>query len=179
MATSRPILSGIANPKAVPTMPRPRLVLCLLAILVMALSLAPSWAHLLEAGPRIGIWPPELWREATVFNAQFMWFAVVGGPFDVVAILFGAALAFVLRREPAPFRWALAATVLFAISLAVWLAVVAPANAELATWARGPIPGDFASVRDRWESGHIAMAVIKLAGLAAGTVACLTASRSA
>ncbi len=68
---------------------------------------------------------------------------------------------------------------LFAISLAVWLAVVAPANAELATWTRGPIPGDFASVRDRWESGHIAMAVIKLAGLAAGVLASLTASRSA
>lgn len=179
MVASRPILSGIAITKAVQTMSRPRLVLCLVAILVMALSLAPSWAHLLEAGPRIGIWAPGLWREATVFNAQFMWFAIVGGPFDVAAILFGAVLAFVLRREPAPFRWALAATVLFAISLAVWLAVVAPANAELATWTRGPIPGDFASVRDRWETGHIAMAVIKLAGLAAGVLASLTASRSA
>jgi hypothetical protein len=56
------------------------------AILVMALSLGPSFAHLLEAPPRLTAWPPELWREATVFHGQFAYFAIVGAPLDVGAI---------------------------------------------------------------------------------------------
>lgn len=151
---------------------------CLLAILAMALSLAPSYAHLLEAGPRITIWSPELWRETTVFNGQFKWFAIVGGPLDVGAIVVGAVLTFVLREEKVALRWALAATVLFAVSLAIWLSVVAPANAELATWQPGPIPSDFVSVRNRWETGHIVMAATKCLGLAAAVMAALATGRT-
>ena len=29
-------------------------------VLVMALSFGPSFAHLLEAPPRLAVWPPEL-----------------------------------------------------------------------------------------------------------------------
>ena len=54
-----------------------------LVLLAMALSLGPSFAHLLEAPPRLTVWPPELWREATVFNGQFVYFAVLGAPLDV------------------------------------------------------------------------------------------------
>jgi hypothetical protein len=162
----------------IPTLTRGRLVLCLATILVMALSLGPSFAHLLEAGPRLTIWSPELWREATVFNSQFMWFAIVGGPIDIGAVVLGAILAFVLRREKVPFRWALAAAILFAASLAVWLSVVAPANAVLATWAPGPVPENFEAVRDRWESGHVAMTAIKFCGLTAAVLAGLTAGRT-
>ena len=44
---------------------RSAVVLSFFAILVMALSLGPSFAHLLEAPPRLTAWPPELWREAS------------------------------------------------------------------------------------------------------------------
>ncbi len=150
---------------------------CFATMLVMALSLAPSYAHLLEAGPRLTIWPPELWRAATAFNSQFMWFAIVGGPMDVAAIVLGAVLGFLLRRDRAAFRFALAATVLYAVSLAVWFTVVAPANAVFATWTPGPIPADFGPVTHRWETGHIVMSGIKLLGLAAILMAGLRAGR--
>jgi hypothetical protein len=71
------------------------------AILLAALSLAPSYAHVLEAPPRLMQWSPALWREATVFNGQFRLFALVGGPVDVAAILACGALAATLRQRGA------------------------------------------------------------------------------
>jgi hypothetical protein len=139
----------------------------LLSAVTAALSLGPSFAHVLEAGPRLTVWPPELWRETTVFGAQFEWFAVVGAPLDVGVILVLAVLAFLLRRHRRPFGWALAAAVLYAVALATWFAWVAPANSVLATWTRGPVPADFAAVRDRWETGHMVVAAWKAIGFIA------------
>jgi hypothetical protein len=136
----------------------------LLSAVVAALSLGPSFAHVLEAVPRLTVWPPELWREATVFNRQFEFFAIVGAPLDVGVIIVLAILAWLLRRQQRPFRLALTATLLYAAALATWFLWVAPANAVLATWAGGPVPADFAAVRDRWETGHMAVAAWKLAG---------------
>ncbi|MFN3511659.1 MAG: hypothetical protein ACK41C_01330 [Phenylobacterium sp.] len=137
------------------------------ALLIAALSLGPSFAHLLEAPPRLKVWSPELWREATVFNGQFKLFGVLGGPLDAGAIVVVGALAFLMRHDRPGFWLALAAAVLFAASLAVWLSVVAPANSVLATWKPGPIPPDFAIVRNRWETGHIVIATIKIAAFSA------------
>lgn len=139
----------------------------LAALVVTALSLGPSFAHVLEAPPRLARWSPELWREATVFNGQFQLFAIVGGPLDIGAILVTAVLAISVRRDQSGFRYALAGSALFAAGLATWFAWVAPANAVLATWQPGPLPEDFTAIRDRWETGHMAVAAIKLAGFVA------------
>lgn len=149
----------------------------LLTVLVMALSLGPSFSHLLEAPPRLTVWSPELWREATVFNGQFYLFAVVGGPIDVGAVVTGAVLAFLLRGDRPAFGFALAAALLYAAALVTWFSVVAPANALLATWEPGPIPQNFEAVRNRWETGHIVMTAIKFAGFAAVVTAVLVMRR--
>ena len=104
----------------------------LVALTVAALSLGPSFAHVLEAPPRLTVWAPELWREATVFNGQFRLFATVGAPLDLGATLVTALLAYRLRDAPGRFRFALAGAVLFGLGLAAWFARVAPANAVLA-----------------------------------------------
>lgn len=145
-----------------------------LALIVMALSLGPSFAHVLEAPPRLTEWSPELWRETTVFNGQFKYFAVIGAPLDIGAIVLGGILAFVLRARRPSFFFALAATLLYAASLATWFTVVAPANAELATWVPGPIPDDFDAVRRRWETGHMLVASIKSVGLSMAIAAVLS-----
>ena len=148
-----------------------------LTVLVMALSLGPSFAHLLEAPPRLTGWPPELWREATVFHGQFAYFAVVGAPLDVGAIVLGAVTTVVLRHRRPAFWLVLAATVLFAVSLATWISVVAPMNAILAQWEPGPIPENFAAVRNQWEAGHIAISAIKTTGLCCAIAAALSIGR--
>jgi hypothetical protein len=72
----------------------------------------------------------------------------------------------------------MAGTILFAVSLATWISVVAPANAILAKWVPGPIPDDFAAVRHRWEAGHIAISAVKTAGLCCALAAGLSLGRS-
>ena len=71
----------------------------LLAAVVAALSLGPSFAHVLEAAPRLTVWPPELWRETTVFNRQFEFFAIVGAPLDVGVIIVLAVLTWLRRAD--------------------------------------------------------------------------------
>jgi hypothetical protein len=152
---------------------RPALFLwAALTAIIAALSLAPSFAHVLESGPRLIQWSPELWREATVFNGQFQLFVTVGAPMDLAAIAFPAVLAWMLRNDRLAFRFAVAAAILYAAALAAWFALVAPANSVLATWTPGPITEDFDAIRLRWETGHMVVAAIKLAGFAS-LVCCL------
>ena len=135
-----------------------------LAVIVAALSLGPSFAHVLESPPRLTKWSPALWRETTVFNAQFLLFAVIGAPLDVAAIICPGLLAWWLRDEPPAFWPVLAATLLYAVSLALWFVLVKPANNVLATWVPGPVPDNFDAVRLRWETGHMAVTAAKAAG---------------
>lgn len=138
-----------------------------LTLLVAALSFAPTFAHLLEAPPRLLVWSPQLWREATVFNGQFRLFGLIGGPLDVVVVPVAAVLAFFLRHDRGPFLFTLAGMLLSALSLVLWLSIVAPANATMANWQPGPLPAGFEATRTRWEAGHMLMAGVKFLGLVA------------
>lgn len=138
----------------------------LLTLVLAALSLGPSFAHVLEAAPRLNTWSPELWRETTVFNRQFLYFAVVGAPLDIGIILVSAIFAWLLRSDRSGFLLALAGTFCYLASLAAWFSLVKPANDVLATWTPGPIAENFEALRLRWETGHMVVAAIKLAGLA-------------
>lgn len=148
-----------------------------LAILLAGLSLAPSYAHVLEAPPRLLQWSPQLWRDATVFNGQFRFFALVGAPIDVAAIVACGGLAIALRHRRSGCVLALAATGAFALGLLAWFAVVNEANAVLATWTPDALPANFDAVRGRWEWGHVAVAVAKAAGFAL-TIAAVLAGHS-
>jgi hypothetical protein len=141
-------------------------VCSILALLLAALSLGPSFAHLLEAPPRLTVWPPRLWIDATVVHGQFTWFRFVGAPLDVSAIVVTSLLAFLLRGESGA-GWVLAGAAFLALALGAWFAIVAPANDILATWGPGLVPADFESVRNRWEYGHMGVAVLKAMALVA------------
>jgi hypothetical protein len=117
-------------------------------------------------------------RRTDIRHSQFAYFAIVGAPLDVGAIVLGAIMTVVVRRRRPAFRLAMAGTILFAVSLATWISVVAPANAILAQWVPGPIPDDFAAVRYRWEAGHIAISAVKTAGLCCALAAGLSLGRS-
>jgi hypothetical protein len=145
------------------------------ALLFAALGLGLSFAHVLEAPPRLLEWSPQLWREATVFGGQYALFGLVGGPLDVLSILALAGLAFLMRDDRGARVAAVAAMLLYAAALGAWALVVAPANTVMAGWTPGPLPGNFAAVRDRWEIGHMIAAALKLAGFSALAIAILRA----
>ena len=135
------------------------------SLVLAALSLGPSYAHVLEALPRLTVWPAELWRDATVFHRQFEWYALVGAPVDVAAIIAAVVLVFLIRDRKPTFRLTVAGAACLAAGLAAWFGLVAPANAVLATWRPGSIPSDFDAIRTRWETGHMVVAAFKLCGL--------------
>ncbi|TGU44091.1 DUF1772 domain-containing protein [bacterium M00.F.Ca.ET.152.01.1.1] len=135
-----------------------------LTAFVAALSLGPSFAHVLESLPRLTKWSPALWRETTVFNAQFQLFLLIGAPLDIAAIVCPAVLVWMLRDEPRAFWFVLAGTLLYALALALWTVLVKPAKDILATWTPGPIPENFEAVWLRWESGHMAVTAAKALG---------------
>ncbi|PBC08025.1 hypothetical protein [Mesorhizobium sp. WSM3859] len=135
-----------------------------LSVTVAALSLGPSFAHTLESLPRLMKWSPALWRETTVFNAQFQLFLLIGAPLDIAAIVCPAVLVWMLRDEASAFWFLLAATLLYALALVLWTVLVKPANDILATWTPGPIPENFDTVRLRWETGHMAVTAAKVLG---------------
>ena len=137
-----------------------------LTALVTTLSFGPSFAHVLEAWPRLRMWSPDLWREATVFSGQFVLFLYVGAPLDVLAIVFPAALALLARQNRTAGLAAGTGAAFYALALLLWFTMVSPANHVLATWTPGAIPNDFEAIRWRWETGHMAVASAKLFGLA-------------
>ena len=153
------------------------LVWSVLTAIVAALSLGPSFAHVLESAPRLARWSPQLWLETTVFNAQFRLFAAVGAPLEILAIVCPAVLTWRLRGDSPAFGYALTATILFIVSLVAWASWVRPANSVLATWRPGPIPENFEAVRLRWETGHMAVAALKLCGLLSLVLALLAMRR--
>jgi hypothetical protein len=149
-----------------------------LTALICALSLGPSFAHVLEALPRLKIWSPDLWRDTTVFNAQYLLFQRVGAPLDVAAILLPGILTFLVWRDPAARMTAGGATLFYALALVLWFVLVAPQNEVLSTWTPGPLPSDFAAVQWRWETGHTAVAAAKLIGFAFLALSLLLIGRS-
>ena len=148
----------------------------LAALVVAAFSRGPSFAHVLEAPPRLGRWAPELWREATVFGGQYQLFGSVGGALDAAAVAVTAIMAYRVRGQ-AGAGWAIAGAACFALSLAAWFAIVAPANGVLATWAPGPLPANFEAVRNRWEVGHLVVEAWKSLGFLAVALSVAQAAR--
>lgn len=138
----------------------------LAALILAALSLGPSFAHLLEHPPRMA-WPPELWIAVTSTGGQYAWFGRVGAVIDPATILVLLLLAWLSRKSRPAFVAAAASAFCFAAALACWALVVQPMNIVISGWQPGAVPSDFEAVRARWEEGHLIVAVLKLAGFVA------------
>ena len=95
----------------------------------------------------------------------------MGAPVDLACIVATGVAARVARGQRRADPLALSSCLMFALALVLWFAVVAPANAVLATWTPGPIPPEFDVVRARWERGHITIALVKLLAFAVLAVA--------
>ena len=138
-----------------------------LTLLVAALSLTMESAHVLEL-------PQKLAYDAATYAAVnatlYRYFAIVGGVYQVGAIVLAATLAFLVRARGSSFPWTLAGAVALAAAFVVWLAVVAPVNGTVAEALRtdpASVPQLWAALRTRWEGGHVAGFVFQVVGFAA------------
>ena len=124
------------------------------ALVVGALALTMTSAHVLEMAPKLGY---DIDFYTAVNGTLYRYFAIVGGVYTVLAILVTGALAWRARRRPsAPWSWAAAAG--FLATFVSWLILVAPVNAAAAHGV------SWAELRTRWEVGHLVGFVLVLAG---------------
>jgi uncharacterized membrane protein len=75
-------------------------------------------------------------------------------------------LIFTVGGHPAAFALTLAAFALFAVALAVTLAVEVPIVQQIESWTPQTLPGNWQELRDRWVSFHLLRVIPSIAGLA-------------
>lgn len=138
-----------------------------ITLVLTALSLTMESAHVLEL-------PQKLQYDAQLYAAVnttlYRYFAIVGGAYQLGSIVAAAVLAWLVRQRGRSFGWTLAGALCLLAAFGVWLAVVAPVNAEVAealSSAPESVPMLWMRLRQRWEYGHAAGFVIQLAGLGA------------
>jgi hypothetical protein len=144
-----------------------------LTLLTAALSLTMQSAHVLELPQKLGY---DAAMYAAVNTTLYRYFAIVGGVYQIGAIVLAAVLAFLVRTRGRTFPWTLAGALALAAAFGVWLVVVAPVNATAAEAMRADpasVPEVWMRHQARWEGGHVAGFVLQLVGFAALVVGVL------
>lgn len=136
-----------------------------LTLLLAALSLTMESAHVLEL-------PQKLQYSAELYSAvnttMYRYFAIVGGVYQIGAIVASWVLVYLLRGRGRAFAWTLAGALCLLAAFGAWLAIVAPVNGEIArALAASPssVPELWMQLRSRWEGGHAAGFALQLLGL--------------
>ncbi|MFE0755269.1 hypothetical protein ACFW16_15030 [Inquilinus sp. NPDC058860] len=137
-----------------------------LAVVLTALALVPGGAHLLAMPNKLGL------DGAAYFSVQGIYrgWALLG-IVPIAAIAADIALAIGVRRQPAPFRLALAGALCLAATLAVFFLWTYPANQATANWTA--VPNDWAALRRQWEYSHAASAILTFVALCLVTLSVL------
>jgi hypothetical protein len=136
----------------------------LVTLVLTALSLTMESAHVLELPQKLR-YDPAMY--AAVNGSLYRWFAIVGGVYQVGAIVLAAILTGMVRGRGAAFGWTLAGTVTLGLAFVVWIVVVAPVNrivADAAATAPETVPGLWTQLRWRWEGGHAAGFAVQVVG---------------
>ena len=123
-------------------------------LLLAALGIVMGGAHVLEHPVRMH-YDPELYFRVT--STMYRYFAIVGGPIQLLAIIASAVLAWFTRGRPG-FGWTLAGALFLALSLLIWfLRVQAVNEAWLQAMQTHPdsVVEEYARLRGRWEWGHM------------------------
>jgi|GEM_PF-1954771 len=124
------------------------------ALLLAALGLIMGGAHVLEHPVRVR-YDPELYFRVT--STMYRYFAVIGGPVQVLAIIASAILLW-LTRGSSGAGWTLVGMLLLVLSLLLWFLRVQPVNdAWLTALNSHPesVVEAYARLRARWEWGHV------------------------
>jgi hypothetical protein len=132
-------------------------------IMLTAVALSAALAHLMELPGKMTYEGPLYVR---LHRTLYPTFGQTAGWAEALALLSTIGLAWRVRRRGAAFPLTAAAAACQAGAMAVFLAVVQPANHTMASWSLDAIPPDWAGWRDQWEYGHAARAVLETVALA-------------
>src|SRR4030095_8354778 len=136
-----------------------------LTLSLTSLLMGTSFAHTLEMPAKMNV-DGQLWR--TFQHTLYPYFAYVGAPVEIGAIIATAVLPYLVRAHRPAFYLALAGTICLALAFfVVWLGFTNPVNAETAKWTADTIPADWADWRRQWGYSHLARFALHLIGCGA------------
>ena len=128
------------------------------ALLLAALALAPSMAHLLELPNKIGLSRDDYLTVQHIYNGWALLGIVIFG-----ALVSTLALTIMSRRKPRAFTPALIAFLCIAGTQIIFWTFTYPANAETSNWT--VLPEHWEALRTQWEYSHAASAILNLIAL--------------
>ena len=136
----------------------------ILSVLFAALALIFSGAHLLELPHKIGLSASDYLTVQQLYRGwQFAGVVVIGAVASI------AALAYAFRNERRVFVPTIIALLCILGTQIVFWMFNFPANQATDNWAT--LPADWESLRQRWEFGHAASALLNLGALIALLIA--------
>jgi hypothetical protein len=139
-----------------------------LALVLTAVALAPSAAHLFELPNKIGLSQDQYFIVQNIYRGWALLGSVV-----IAAILINLLLVYLLWAQ-LPARWfALLAFVCVLGGLAVFFTWTYPANVATDNWTA--VPENWRALRTQWEYSHAANAVLTFVAFCSLTLAALTA----
>jgi ribose/xylose/arabinose/galactoside ABC-type transport system permease subunit len=141
-----------------------------LALILTAVSLVPSAAHLFEMAPKLALSEEDYFVVQQIYAGWALFGIAIFG-----ALAADLAVAFLLRRERAPALLALLAAGCVAASLAVFFTWTFPANQATANWTE--FPPNWAELRSAWEYSHAVNALLMFAGFCALVLSTLISGR--
>jgi hypothetical protein len=146
-------------------------LICLLAVLLTALALAPSAAHLLELSAKMRLDRADYFTVQSIYRG----WALLGMAVIAAAIA-NVAAAVLLYQRGIPVWPSLSASVLIVSTLAVFLIWAQPANVATANWSVQP--DNWQTLRHRWEYAHAVNAILLALALVCATLAAVRISIS-
>jgi hypothetical protein len=127
-----------------------------LALVLTALALVPSGAHLFALPNKISLGAEQYFIAQSIYRGWSLFGIVLFG-----ALIANLALALLLRGRGAPFALALFGFFSIALALVIFFICTYPANQATNNWTM--IPNDWEQLRRQWEYSHAADAVVTFA----------------
>jgi energy-coupling factor transporter transmembrane protein EcfT len=144
-----------------------------LAIVLLALALAPVTAHLLALPNKIDVPEQQYFTDQSIY---YGW-ALPTGIVLISAIVVSLVLTIMSRGRGMSFWFALVGFLLITATLVVFFIWTFPANQATVNWTT--VPDNWRELRQQWEYSHATNAVLTFLALCAVTLSALTGSRSA
>jgi len=141
-----------------------------LAVVLTALVLVPSGAHLFELPNKINLAENDYFIVQSIYRGWSLF-----GIALILALAANLALTMSLRGHGAAAVFALTGFVCLAVTLAVFFVFTFPANEATDNWTT--VPADWRDLRWRWEISHAVNAVIIFIGFCSVTLAVMLARR--
>lgn len=134
-----------------------------ITIMFVGLSMGPAIGHILEMPAKLN-YEGSLWLKLS--HTLYPAFGLVGGVFEVTAVITSIVLVFLVRQHKSALLWSIFAAICMVLTHASFWIWIAPVNSVIKTLTPETLPSDWKSLRNQWEYTHATRAILQALALA-------------